>query len=221
MPGKDDRNPPPALKGRGGSSVGRGPRGTRLRGSRKGGPQRTRTDGHRWSDEAEAIFLDHLAASCNVAWSAEQAGFTKETVYKHRRRDPAFTEKWQAALEQGYARLEIELVRTATDYLAELRIDPERPLKEMSVKEAISILAMHHKRRDSAGRLGGTFDRPPRSLDEVKESILAKLEGIELERRARLALPKPADGNQGKQGGDDDGGDDDGGNDDGGADGQA
>jgi hypothetical protein len=168
-----------------------GKAGSLIRRDHKDGPQYIRDEGHRWNERAEAIFLDHLAASSNVSWSAAQAGFVTDTVYKYRRRDPAFAAKWQVALEQGYARLEMELVRTGTEYLAGLKLDPKRPIKEISVRDAIQILGMHHSRRSASGRLGERFESRPKSLDEVKESILAKLEAIELERRARLALPKP------------------------------
>ena len=80
----------------------RGPEGTILRAGGKDGPQLIRSRGHRWTDEAGEIFLDHLAASCNVTWSAKQTGFSREAIYRRRRRDPRFAEVWRAALAQGY-----------------------------------------------------------------------------------------------------------------------
>ena len=161
---------------------GAAPGGTVLRASGKDGPQRIRVNGKWWNDEAETIFLDHLAASCNVSWSAAEAGFSTVTVYNHRRTDPAFAAKWEAALEQGYLRLETELVGTATAYLDRLKLDPDLPLKAMSVRDAISLLGMHRTRGIGTGP--GRFMARPRSLDEVRDSILAKFEAIEA---ARLA----------------------------------
>ena len=43
-----------------------GPAGTALRASGKDGPQLIASSGKRWTDEAEARFLDSLAASCNL-----------------------------------------------------------------------------------------------------------------------------------------------------------
>ena len=83
----------------------------------KDGPQVIRGTGKRWSEEAEAVFLDHLAASCNVTVSAKEAGFSPEAIYRRRRNDPAFAQRWQAALEQGYARIEALLVQRATEAL--------------------------------------------------------------------------------------------------------
>lgn len=156
----------------------------------KDGPQRIRVDGKWWNEEAEATFLDHLAASCNVAWSAAQAGFSGPTVYHHRRTDANFARRWQEALADGYIRLETELLGTATDFVASLREDRELPLKHMSVREAISLLNRHGKGGDPAAR-GSRFQARPRTLEQVRDSILAKLEAIEAARRAEADRGSP------------------------------
>ena len=153
------------------------PTGARLRPNHKDGPQRIRSSGKRWSDASEAIFLNHLAATCNVTWAAAEAGFTEMTAYYHRRKDAGFAHRWDAALDHGYARLEIELVRTATDYLAGYAIDPDTPIRPMTVKEAILILGMH-RRRGREKMIRGRFKAVPPSLDQVRDSILLKLEMI-------------------------------------------
>lgn len=161
---------------------GRGPAGTIIRASGKDGPQVIRSRGHRWTDEAETIFLDHLAASCNVKLSADASGFSTVAIYNRRRSDPGFAERWQAALEQGYARIEMALVKSATDALEGLKLDPDTPIPAMTVKDAINILQLH-----SASVRGGNARHPgwlarPRSLDEVRESILKKLAAFEAAR---------------------------------------
>lgn len=166
-----------------------GPPGIILRASGKDGPQRVRVAGKWWTEEAEQIFLDHLAASCNVSWSAAEAGFSTVTVYNHRRTDPAFAAKWEAALEQGYVRLETELVGTAGAYLDRLKLDPDLPLKAVTMRDAISLLGMHRTRGLGAGP--GRFQARPRTLDEVRDSILAKLEAIEVARNAAIEEAGP------------------------------
>lgn len=138
-------------------------------------------NGKWWTEESEAVFLDHLAASCNVSWSAAQSGFSAVTVYNRRRTDPGFAARWEAALEQGYVRLETELVGTAVAYLDRLKLDADLPLKAMSVREAISLLGMHKTRGLGAGP--GRLHARPRSMDEVRDSILRKLEAVEAKRR--------------------------------------
>jgi len=158
--------------------TGRGPEGTFVRASGKDGPQLTASKGHRWTDEAEAVFLDALAASCNVTLSARQSGFSTEAIYRRRRMDPAFADRWQAALEQGYARIEMLLVRRAVERLEGLMLDPDSPIPVMTVAEAINVLQLHR-----AAVKGGDARRPgwrarPRSLDEMRDSILTKLSAI-------------------------------------------
>lgn len=160
-----------------------GPPGTRVRVSRNHGPQIIASGGKCWTDEAERLFLDHLATSCNVRESAVAAGFSAVTVYAKRRADPGFAERWQAALEQGYLRIEMLLVQRAGQVLDEGIPDPTAPLAEMTVKDAITVLQLHRAAVKGTGRLGGRRARP-RSLAEVTDSILTKLEAIEVARRA-------------------------------------
>lgn len=158
---------------------GSGPSGTILRASGKDGPQIVSSRGRRWTDEAEAVFLDSLAASCNVTASAAAAGFSTEAIYRRRRNDPAFAERWQAALDQGYARIEMMLVKRADDALAGHMPDPETPLLPMTVKDAIAILQLHRGSvKGGEVRLPGWRARP-RSIEEVRESILRKLTAVE------------------------------------------
>jgi hypothetical protein len=125
----------------------------------KDGQQIIAARGHRWTDEDEAVFLDCLAATCNVTLAAEKAGFSTEAIYRRRRRDPGFAERWQAALAQGYARIEIALVRRAADTLEGVAPDPDVPLATLTVRDAVAIL---------------------------RGSILAKLEAIEAVRTAAV-----------------------------------
>ena len=159
------------------------PAGTILRRSGKDGPQIIASKGKRWTDASEAKFLDALGASCNVRRSAAAAGFSTEAIYRRRRTDPAFAARWQAALEQGYARLEMALVQRANETLAGDLPDPEMPFPDMTVRDAINILQLHRPAVKGEGRRPGWRGRP-RSLDEVRASILTKLEAIEAARRA-------------------------------------
>jgi hypothetical protein len=165
----------------------------------KDGPQRIRPGHKRFTPEAQAVFLDHLAASCNVSWSSEQAGISTVTAYNHRRANPGFARDWDDALGQGYVRLETELLGTAIEYAARLRSEEDLPLKHMSVREAITLLGRHGSRGSGGPNArGGRFNTRPRSLDEVRDSILAKLEAIEAARRTEAlfdtAHPEPVEG---------------------------
>ena len=153
-----------------------GPPGTKLH-LGPHGPQVVRSSGARWTEEAEKVFFDHLAASCNVRLAAEACGFKPTSIYGRRRRHPHFAQRWQAALEQGYARIEMALVRRAADALEGLAPDPDTPIPEMSVSEALAVLK-NHGASVQAGTRNSNHWRRPRSLDELAGSILRKLEAV-------------------------------------------
>lgn len=169
----------------------RGPAGSRIRASGKDGPQIVHSTGKRWTDEAEAVFLDHLAASCNITQSAKAAGFSATLMFQKRRADPAFAARCQAALEQGYVRIEAALVRRAVEALEGFAPDGDTPIPEMTVRDALSILGHHRARVEGGPRSRRQWARP-RTLEEVSESILAKLEAIAPE-PVPLLLPGPAE----------------------------
>ena len=158
-------------------NVGNGPEGLLTRAGGKDGPQVIRSKGDRWTEEAEAVFLDHLAASCNVLASCEAAGFCNTSVYKRRREDAAFAQRWQAALEQGYLRIEMALVRRAAEALEGFAPDPDTPIPVMTVEQAIKVLDRHRATVEGGPPSRRRWTRP-RTLDEVSDSILRKLEAI-------------------------------------------
>lgn len=144
---------------------------------KSGRPQRVETR-RLWSEKAEQIFLDHLAATCNVRASADAAGFSNVAVYRRRRKWPGFAERWDAALVQGYSRLEAVMLANAADTMEGLPPDPDVPIPPMSVADALNLLRLHR----AAVKGGPAQDykhRKKRSLDEVRASIVRKLEAIE------------------------------------------
>lgn len=143
----------------------------------KDGPQLIRSSGARWSEEAEEAFLDHLAASCNVTAAAAASGFTPAAIYKRRRRDAAFAQRWQAALEQGAVRIEALLLRRAEEALEGFAPDPDLAIPSMSIKDALAIIG-HHRRAVERGPRSRRQWARPRSLDELRDAILLKLEAV-------------------------------------------
>ena len=117
-----------------------------------------------WSDEAETEFLDALAASANVTLACEEAGVGHTSVYRRRRDNAAFAIKWQAALEQGYARLEMELVRSAVDSLGSLSFDASRPIAAMGAETALKVLTLHRQSAKKPRRAPTNCSRQSRRL---------------------------------------------------------
>jgi hypothetical protein len=159
----------------------------------KDGLQLVRPGRRRIGPEAEEIFLDRIAASCNVAYAAAEAGFSKEAFYARRRRDPGFARRWDSALALGYVRIESLLVEQAERALEGRPPDPDSPIPPMTARDAILLLRLHQSRVTGTGRSPGWLPRP-RALDELRGSILAKLAAFD---RAR-ARKAPAGGGEGE-----------------------
>ena len=160
-----------------GKSGPKGPKGTIARASGKDGPQIVRSDGHRWTDEAEEIFLDSLAASNNVTWSAAQSGFSTAAIYARARNDPGFHQRIAAARDQARDRIDEGLYRAAEDFLSGRVPDPGSPLIVTSVDQAIAIQKLNRPASTGEGRRPAWPARP-RTLAEVHDSILRKLSAI-------------------------------------------
>ena len=60
----------------------------------------------------EEIFFSSLTATANVEASARAARVDRRTVYKHRKSDPAFAERWNEALRSGMDDLIAEVVKS-------------------------------------------------------------------------------------------------------------
>jgi hypothetical protein len=82
------------------------------KGSRKAKPKR-----RFFTKERRQEFLNHFAASCNAAAAARAVGVSENCVYQWRRKDAQFRAGFWEALDQGYVRLEAEIVREANDAL--------------------------------------------------------------------------------------------------------
>lgn len=155
-----------------------------------------RTGGKRWSQAAEQRFLEELAATANVRAAAEAAGFSTTAIYQRRMRWPGFAAEWQACLEQGYARIEAQLVALATDSLRREPVTGEAAGKAMSVAEMMNLLKLH--RASVKGGAPQRYDARalPPDIEAVRASILRKIDAIERggDAKAPGAGPGPGDG---------------------------
>jgi hypothetical protein len=162
-------------------SARRGPPGTGRRASGKNGPQIIHSDGARWTDEAQSLFLDTLAATNNVRQAAERSGFSKEAIYARARRDAEFAEKKAHARAIGCGRIEDALYLAADHILSGKPVPSECPWPNMTVQEAIAIARLNRPAQSGEGRRPAWPARR-RTLAEVHESILTKLSAIARQR---------------------------------------
>lgn len=100
-----------------------------------------------WTAATERKFIDHLAATCNVAASLREVGATATSAYRHRQQSAPFRTAWDRALNDGYARLEAMLLDRA---LNGRRVTVERDGEVIETVEycdtlALRLLALHHR----------------------------------------------------------------------------
>lgn len=155
-----------------------------LRTSGSGGPHLARGGAKRFTPAAQAAFLAHLAASCNVCWSARQAGVSAVTAYNHRRSHAGFARAWEEALREGLVRLETALVGSAIACVAGLRDDDGAMLAQVTVGDALALLRHRDAGGGGPGARGRRFRPRARPPEEARESIIAKLAAIAAERGA-------------------------------------
>lgn len=172
-----------------------------IRPAKNGKSQVIRTHA-RWSDAAEERFLSVLAETCNITAAAEAAGFSTTTLYKRRARWPGFAAEWDAAVAQGYARLEARLVELATDSLRApddgdgdgdgdaAAAAPAGPA--MTVSEAMNLLRLHRASVRGGAQQDYGWRRGAPDPEAMRASILRKIEAIE--RAGERAEQRRADG---------------------------
>ena len=127
----------------------------------------------RWQDR----FLEELAQTSNVTKSAEAVGRKTADVYKLRRTNPAFSDKWQQALCEGYDHLEMEVLRRLRE--GDLTT-PDGGKYDFG--NALRILIAH---RESAAKVRA--QRSNVSVAEVRASIDRKVEEMRQRVLAREA----------------------------------
>jgi hypothetical protein len=96
-----------------------------------------------WSPKVEARFLAALAATCNVKAACAAVELSAASAYQRRNRGYDFAERWDAAIEEGYARLEAGLVEAGCNYLSGEAPLPEVTVSAITAAEALHLLHMH------------------------------------------------------------------------------
>lgn len=134
----------------------------------------------RWGKEKEAIFFRELTTICNVSSALRKAKLLGASfqVYERRRKDPAFRAAWDAAIDESYAMLEVEMLGRARfgDDRPAAETEAERRLREIPNGLALQLLRLHQSRKAreaAAPRPART--RPPLSGQALRQEIDRRL----------------------------------------------
>ena len=131
-----------------------------------------------WTPRVEDRFLATLSATCNVKAACAEVGMTAASAYGHRKRWTAFARRWDAAVEEGYARLLLGLVEHAGNPFSSPELPEPAPTPRLSLDDTLHNLFMHQHEVDGLG------DRPglPRhrcSFDEAAARVMRAVDAIE------------------------------------------
>jgi hypothetical protein len=129
------------------------------------------------SAAVEDRFLATLAATCNVKAAYLEAGVSKGAIYSHRRRWPAFAQRWDEAVEEGGLMLELALIGHARNPFARRELPPAVPTPPMSADDCFHNLYMHKRRLTGLGGQPGRRGRPP-DIAEVTAKIVRIADAI-------------------------------------------
>lgn len=133
----------------------------------------------RWSIKKKELFLDHLAATCNVKQSAAVAGVDPVSVYALRRRDAAFVAAWGEALALGYEMIETQLVGHALEGSGARAITNGAVEKTGPIDVELALRLLSHHGAAMAGRVPrGGPKRQRASREETEAAILKRLAAI-------------------------------------------
>lgn len=176
-------------------------------GPQHNGPvQIKKTKANGWTKARRAAFLTELAMSCNVRRAHEAAEMAQGGAYRLRRRDPLFARQWQEALELGYERLELALVRRALEAVDDLALDDgKEPVEKMTVAQAIALLRQHRASVERGVAVGRRSQPREVATQEETDAVLFRRIAMVLRQRALraerggvAALPPP-DGDGGNR----------------------
>ena len=148
-----------------------------------------------WTPAKRAAFLEHLAATCNIAASARAVGMAPRGAHALKARDAVFAADWAAAIEAAYATLEARLLAYALgEAEGEVEAEAERVADGDAAGESrgahfdprVAVQALGFRRRDAAaGGRGPSCKRA--TIAEVEVALVARLDAIARREQAGAA----------------------------------
>lgn len=131
--------------------------------------------GRGFGPAAQKAFLAHLAQTANVSASAKAAKVTTRPVYDLRKKSPDFCAKWLAALSEGYARLEANLLSEALSAPAANIKDSTFKQKQMKTRIGMALLAAHKATVRGAAAPAPSRSRDPKEVQKRLEARFAAM----------------------------------------------
>lgn len=123
----------------------------------------------------ERRFLEALACSGNVSAALRAAGVSSTALYNRRRRVPSFQGAWDAALNEGYSKLEADLLARALGN-DDGREGAERTeLVKMPDAVKLALLKAHGAR---VAAVRATLVERAEDIETLRARIIARLDRL-------------------------------------------
>jgi hypothetical protein len=141
----------------------------------------------RWNKARSDIFFAELGELCNISAALRAAGIMdSKAAHREKDRDPEFARRFEAAIAEGYSRLELEM-------LERMRFGDNRPAnqgvsgarqREIPTAVAMQLLKLHHAKVKGLAAPSRAAprkpQRPKRGLGSLRAEIDAVLSQINL-----------------------------------------
>jgi hypothetical protein len=106
--------------------------------------------GIKWTSAKEAVFFRELAMVCNVSAALRKAKLTgcSSLAYERRKTDQRFRAAWEAAIDQSYAMLELEMLERVRfgDDRPPPATEAEKRLRAIPTALALQLLKLYENR---------------------------------------------------------------------------
>lgn len=126
-----------------------------------------------WTKTTETRFIEALARTSNVTASLRKAGMSGADPYAHRMKSEEFRSRWDAALSEGYAEIEVQALDEARN-----GVPAEKERSAAAERLRATLLNAHAKRvggvREVRARAVANNDYAKRARAAV-ERLAAKL----------------------------------------------
>lgn len=158
--------------------LGRDEKGRFVKAGTAGPRSRARKRYGGWTADKEAIFFRELATVCNVSSALRACGLSRRSseAYDRRREDASFRFRWEAAIDEGYALLELEMLERAR--FGDNRPPPgnevERRLRQVPTSLGLQLLKLYHARKAKAAPAAGAAASPPRTLKRAEAARIRR-----------------------------------------------
>jgi hypothetical protein len=135
----------------------------------------------RWNKARRDIFFAELGELCNISAALRAAGIIdSKAAHREKDRDPEFARRFEAAIAEGYSRLELEM-------LERMRFGDNRPAdqgvsgarqREIPTALAMQLLKLHHAKAKGLAAPSRAAPRKPKRPRRGPGSLRAEIEAV-------------------------------------------